>query len=122
MVEKEKDENAEKDVDAKIKETLDIMRDHGLGCGLKIAEIAKLLHPDSLLIVPLYRSCIVVEQSEKEKNEGSCTIRAYGDPHWLGAEIDIEALKSAEFHFIYRVHGDRQGPEIVRIPKDKEKD
>ena len=102
------------DVDEKIKKTLDVMHKHGMGCGNQIAEIARVIHPDALLIVPLYRSCIVVEQSDKEIKDGSCTIHTYADPHWLGREIDIDTLKSEDFHFVYNVCGDRQGAVIKK--------
>ena len=85
-----------------------------MGCGNKIAEIAMLIHPDALLIVPLYRSCIVVEQSDIDTADGGCIIHTYADPHWLGREIDIDNLKSEDFHFIYNVCGDRQGAVITR--------
>lgn len=108
-----------KDVDENVKKFVQEFHTHGMGCGQKIAEIARFLHPDALLIVPLYRSCIVVEQSEQEQVDGSCTVHGYADPHWLGREIDAETLKSDDFHFIYEVHGDRQGPAIVKIEKDQ---
>jgi hypothetical protein len=105
--------NENYDVDPKVNEFMQDFITHGLGCGNKIAEIAKELHPDALVVVPLYRSCIVVEQSEEEKKEGVCTLHSYADPHWLGGEIDIDTLKSDDFHFEFHVRGDRQGPSIV---------
>jgi hypothetical protein len=87
--------------------------DHGLGCGSKIADIAKEMHPDALIVVPLYRSCIVIDQSDEEKKEGVCTLHTYADPHWLGGEIDLDTLKSDDFHFEFCIRGDRQGPAIV---------
>lgn len=114
----EKDEKDKKDVDEKIKEFTKEFHVHGMGCGNKIAEIAKFLHPDALLIVPLYRSCIVVEQSDEDQKEGDCDIHSYSDPHWLGGDIDIETLKSDRFHFVYKVRGDRQGPIITKMTKE----
>ncbi len=104
-----------KDVDEKIKEFTEEFHKHGIGCGQKIVEVAAFLHPDALLIVPLYRSCIVVEQNGQDKKDGSCKIHGYADPHWLGREINIDTLKSEDFHFCYEVHGDREGPAIVKM-------
>jgi hypothetical protein len=115
----EKCECNENDVDQKVNEFMQDFRTHGLGCGSKIAEIAKEIHPDALAIVPLYRSCIVVEQSEEEKKEGVCTLHSYADPHWLGGEIDIDTLKSDDFHFEFCVRGDRQGPAIINKRNDE---
>ena len=89
--------------------------EHGMDCGSKIAELAKDMHPGAIAIIPLYRSCIVIEQSDDEKKEGDCTVHTYADPHWLGGEIEIETLKSEEFHSVYHVQGDRQGPIIAHM-------
>lgn len=101
-------------VEEKIEEVLDEMRENGIGCGIKIANIVKTIHPDALTIVPLYRSCIVVMQSDDEKKAGTCTIHAYADPHWRGQEIDFDTLKNGDFHFQFQVEGDRQGPIIIK--------
>lgn len=109
---KETDENNKK-CDEKVDEFVREHHEHGLGCGSEIANVAKEIHPDALAIVPLYRSCIVIEQSEEEKKDGVCTLHSYADPHWLGGEIDVNTLKSDDFHFEFHVRGDRQGPAIV---------
>lgn len=101
------------DNDEKVNEFMQEFHEHGLGCGDEIANIAKKLHPDALIVIPLYRSCIVIEQSEKEKKEGACTLHSYADPHWMGGEIDVENLKSEQFHREFCIQGDRQGPIIV---------
>lgn len=111
----ERQKKQEKDVDQKIKEFTEKIEEHGMICGQKIAEIAATLHPGALIIVPLYRSCIVVEQNEQDKKEGSCKIHGYADPHWLGREISVDTLKSEDFHFYYKVQGYREGPEIVKM-------
>jgi hypothetical protein len=111
--------NENDDVDPKVNEFMEDFRTHGLGCGRKIAEIAKEMHPGALAVVPLYRSCIVVEQSEEEKKEGVCTLHSYADPHWLGGEIDADTLKSDDFHFEFYVRGDRQGPAIINKKNDE---
>ena len=95
--------------------------EHGIGCGKKIATIAKEIHPDALIILPLYRSCIVIAQSEEEKKEGVCTLHSYANPHWCGEEIDIETLKSHMFHFEFLVQGDRQGPVIINKNHSEDK-
>ncbi len=110
------------DKNEKIDKFTKTFHDHGIGCGNKIADIAKEIHPNALATVPLYRSCIVIEQSEEERNEGVCTLHAYADPHWLGGEIDIDTLKSDDFHFEFRVRGDRQGPMIVNMSHPEEDD
>ena len=110
--------------DDKNKDIEDITKEfceHGLGCGKDIAAIAKEIHPGALIILPLYRSCIVIEQSEEEKKEGVCTLHSYAVPHWCGEEINMETLKSDMFHYEFAVQGDRQGPVILRKNCDNEK-
>lgn len=97
-----------------VKEFMKDFRSRGLGCGAKIADVAKEIHPNALAIVPLYRSCIVIEQSKEEKKDGVCTLHSYADPHWLGGEIDVDTLKSDDFHFEFCIQGDRQGPTILK--------
>lgn len=63
-----------KDVD---KEFTNVFHTHGMGCGIKIAEIVKTIHSGAMIIIPLYRSCLVVEQSDEDLKEGDCTIHAY---------------------------------------------
>lgn len=106
------------DCDENVDEFMGEFHEHGLECGEKIANIAKELHHNALVIVPLYRSCIVIEQSDKEKADGACTMHSYADPHWLGRDIDIETLKSSEFHFELLIKGDRQGA-IIQEDEDK---
>jgi hypothetical protein len=106
----DKNENADK----KVNEFVKSFHTHGIGCGTEIAEIAKEIHPDALAIVPLYRSCIVIEQSDEEKKDGMCTIHSYADPHWMDGDIDADTLKSDDFHFEFVVQGDRQGPTILK--------
>lgn len=103
----------------KVEEFMKTFQQHGIGCGSKIAEVAKEIHPNALTIVPLYRSCIVIEQSEEEKIDGKCTIHSYADPHWLGGEINSDTLKLEDFHFEFIVRGDRQGPSILKKNCDK---
>jgi hypothetical protein len=101
------------DVNEKIKKFAQESHEHGLTCGNEIANVAKEIHPNALAIVPLYRSCIVIEQNKEENEKGIAIIHAYGDPHWLGGEIDLENLKSGRFHQEFYVQGDREGPSIV---------
>lgn len=108
-----KDDN-DKKVNEKVNEFVKEFHNHGLGCGDKIANIAKEIHPNALVVVPLYRSCIVIEQSEEEKKDGVCTLHSYADPHYLGGDIDLESLKSERFHYEFCVQGDRQGPVILK--------
>lgn len=121
--EKENMEKIEEDADQReVEKFAEEFHKHGIGCGREIAKIAMLIHPNDATIVPLYRSCIVVEQSKEEEEEGIALIHAYADPHWLGEDIDLETLKSDRFHKVFYVHGLREGPEIVPMipPKDKE--
>lgn len=108
MCEIDRDNDTMKEVD----EFVDGFVIHGLECGNEIATIAKELHPDAVAIIPLYRSCLVVEQNDKDKKEGMCTMHGYSDPHWCGKELDIETLQSDEFHVMFIVQGRREGPEI----------
>lgn len=107
-------ESVDEKADEKVEKFMKTFREHGLGCGVKIADTVKEIHPDALAIVPLYRSCIVVVQSEEEKKDGVCTLHSYADPHWMGADIDVATLKLDDFHFEFIVQGDRQGPAILK--------
>jgi hypothetical protein len=106
-------------VDAKLAEFAKEHQEHGLQCGLKIADMAKKIHPQAIVVIPLYRSCIAVVRGDKEQKEGTAIIHAYADPHWLGEDISIEALKSDRFHKIFFVQGLREGPVIIPV-KDEE--
>lgn len=86
--------------------------EQGIECGLVISGLVKELHPDAIAIVPLYRSCIVIDQSDEDKKEGIAVIHAYADPHWLGKDIRVDTLQSDDFHSKFVVQGLREGPEI----------
>ena len=83
------------------------------GIGREICRLAKVIHPDCIAVVPLYMSCIVIMQSEEEKDEGICTIHAYSDPNWLGEDINIQTLKKEDFHTEFKIKGQRSSPELV---------
>ena len=108
-------DQCDEDKDEKIQKFVKDFHGHGLGCGLEISKLAREKHPDAIAIVPLYRSCIVVEQSDEDKKEGVATIHAYADPHWMGGDITIETLRSDDFHTKFVVQGLRHGPEICMV-------
>ena len=103
----------QKDAENKVEGFVQEFHKHGMGCGLEIAKVVKDIHPNAIAIVPLYRSCIVIEQTEKDKTEGVCGIHAYADPHWLGRDITAEELQSDDFHSKFMIQGLREGPEVV---------
>ena len=104
-----------KDKDQKLEKFVQEFHEHGLGCGLEISKLAKEMHPNAIAIVPLYRSCVVIEQNDEDKKEGVATIHAYADPHWLGREITVEDLRSDDFHTKFVIQGYRHGPEICLV-------
>lgn len=108
-----------KEGDKVVDKFVEEFHDHGLGCGNKIATLAKEIHPNAIAIIPLYRSCIVVEQSDNDKKEGVCILHGYADPHWLGGEIDIDNLQRSDFHARFVVQGHREGPGIYLENADK---
>ena len=120
--EKEKKEEGEEEDIAQIKveKAVAEFHKHGIGCGHEIAKVAREIHPNATVIVPLYRSCIVVEQSKEQEAEGIAIIHAYADPHWLGDDIEFETLKSDRFHKIFYVRGLREGPEIILMDNNKD--
>ncbi len=101
--------------DEKINEFVQEFHEHGIGCGLEISKLAREMHPNAIAIVPLYRSCVAIEQSDEEKKEGVATMHAYADPHWMGGDITIEALQSEDFHAKFSIQGQRQGPEVCLV-------
>lgn len=106
------EENKVNSKDNELNEVLDKFHKHGLQCGDEISKLAMIMHPDAICVIRLYRSCIVVVQSEEEKNTGDCTIHTYADPHWMGEEISIDTLSSNEFHSELKIYGHRSGPNI----------
>lgn len=111
--------DARDNVEAKITEFVQEHHEHGIQCGLKIANLVKEIHPRAIAVIPLYRSCIAVEQGDKEYQDGNAIIHAYADPHWLGGEIDIETLKSDRFHKIFYMQGLREGPGIIPMNNEE---
>lgn len=116
------DVKEEKDVDKRVDKFVEEFHEHGLGCGNKIATLTKEMHPNAIAIIPLYRSCIVIEQSDDEKKDGICILHGYADPHWLGGEITIEDLQRKDFHARFIVQGRREGPGIYLENTDKDPD
>lgn len=100
-------------------QVLEEMHKIGIDCGREIARLAKVIHPDYMIAIPLYRSCIVIMQSEEEKDKGICTVHSYADPHWLGEEVDIETLKKEDFHTEFKIIGQRSSPELVYEKNEK---
>lgn len=94
---------------------------HGIGCGQEIAEVVADMHPFAVTVIPLYRSCIVVEQNGDNEEEGIAIIHTYADPHWLGEDINVETLKSDRFHKVLLVQGLREGPEITPMECEESK-
>jgi hypothetical protein len=112
------DKTSEKETsekDEKINEFVQEFHEHGIGCGLEISKLARDMHPNAITIIPLYRSCVVIEQSDEEKKEGVATMHAYADPHWMGGDITIEALQSEDFHSKFSIQGQRHGPEVCLV-------
>ncbi len=101
--------------DEKINEFVKEFHEHGIGCGLEISKLAREIHPNAVAIVPLYRSCVVIEQSDEEKKEGVATMHAYADPHWMGGDITIRTLQSEDFHAKFVIQGQRHGPEVCLV-------
>jgi len=75
--------------------------------------VVKQLHPDAKLIIPLYRSALVVPPQTKEEIErGSCKIILYHDPHWVGHD-KITTQNLPQFKEIIGVHGQCSGPDLT---------
>lgn len=81
--------------------------------GEKIAHLAGELHPDALLIVPLYRSAVVVlPKNEEEQERGSMSLVLYHDPRWMGAD-DITTENLPRFKNNLKIWGQRSGPDLT---------
>jgi hypothetical protein len=106
-------------VETKLTEFMQEHHEHGIQCGLKIANLVKEIHPNAVAVIPLYRSCIAIVQKDKEYQDGTAVIHAYADPHWLGGEIDIETLKSDRFHKAFYVQGLREGPVVIPVNNEE---
>lgn len=119
MITEINDVKEEKGVDGRVEKFAEEFHEHGLGCGNKISELVKKMHPGAIAIIPLYRCCIVIEQSEEDKKEGVCILHGYADPHWLGGEIDVENLQRKDFHTRFIVQGHREGPGIYLENSDE---
>lgn len=116
MCEIDRDSGTTKDMEDLIQDKVEKFTEkfhrHGLECGQEIAKVAKEMHPNAIAIIPLYRSCVVIEQGDMEKRNGIATIHSYADPHWLGRDIDKDTLMSDHFHTKFIIQGYREGPEI----------
>lgn len=87
------------------------MADNGLKSGRQIARLAKALHPKALLIVPLYRSCFVIQrQSQADQRRGAATCILYHDPQWMGDSRSKARLK--KYKEVLTFFGQRSGPEL----------
>lgn len=95
-----------------VEKFMEKFHEHGIECGLVISELVRKIHPGAIAIVPLYRSCVVIEQSDVDKKEGIAVVHAYADPHWLGRDITVDTLQSDDFHSKFVVQGLREGPQI----------
>lgn len=89
-----------------------LFSDMGKECGKDIVTVAKKLHPDALFMLPVYRGCIVVlKQEDWEIERGSCTIKLYHDPHWMGEELNEETLPCYSNEL--RIFGQRSGHDLL---------
>lgn len=99
----------------KVEKFVQEFHEQGIGCGLEISKLAREMHPNAIAVVPLYRSCVVIEQSDEEKKDGNVTMHTYADPHWLGGNITIETLQFEDFHAKFIIKGMREGPEVILV-------
>jgi len=88
------------------------MYKRGMTCGRRIAEIARQLHPNAVLIHPLYRSAVVILP---EQEEDEFKIIFYGDPHADGKEITPETV--AEMKREITLTGGRYFPSTIYLDK-----
>ena len=78
----------------------------GMGAeqGKAIAEIAKELHKNSPIIMPVYRGCVVIP---RQSYTGTLELILYHDPEWLGRDLNADTLP--EFRNDLAIHGQRSG-------------
>jgi len=108
---KQTNQNKMKDT---FKEINKLFEEMGAECGAEITKVAKKLHPDALLFLPLYRGCMVVlKQEDWEVKRGSCTIKLYHDPHWMGHE-EITEENLPMFSETLQIFGQRSGADLVK--------
>lgn len=73
--------------------------------------VIRKMHPKALLIVPLYRSALVVEKPTPEEEErGSVRLIIYHDPGWMGEKTTPKNLTRHSWE-IY-LAGQRNGPDV----------
>ncbi len=100
------------EVEKMVDEFMEVMGKRGNKKGERIAGVAAELHPDALLIVPLYRSAVVVlPKNEEEQERGSMSLVLYHDPQWLGAD-DITTENLPRFKHVLQIWGQRSGPDV----------
>lgn len=80
----------------------------GMNTGDMISELAGKIHPKARIVIPLYRSCLVILPNKR----GDCRIIAYHDPAWMGHDVTIDTLRN--FKQVYIIQGQRSGPDIIR--------
>jgi hypothetical protein len=69
-----------------------------------IMKVAKKLHPDAVLIIPLYRSCLVILPKESPNHPQQ--IIAYHDPQWAGDKITKQRLPFYRQDYVFTGHRD----------------
>ena len=89
------------------------MEEAGLEAGEYIAKRVEELHPNALLIIPLYRSCLVVLPKE---DPNRVDMVFYGDPHWRNRDITLENLEDERTEI--SIVGSRSYPRIYANGED----
>lgn len=115
MAETTLDEEEEKQ--KQLNEVIKQMKANGLGCGDEIAQMALEIHPGCTAI-PLYRGAMVIEQGVPQ--EGAITLHFYHDPHWMGDELTVDALRRYKTGVLV-ITGQRSGANVF-VPKDNKAD
>lgn len=90
-----------------------VMQPRGVASGRQIARLAKQRHANTLCVVPLYRSALVILRPEgKLKQRGAVEIVLYHDPCWMGEKRTKTNLGKFKEHVV--VYGRRSGPDILK--------
>jgi len=79
----------------------------GTSSGDEITKLAVQLHPDPILVWPLYRSCIIIP---KQEVDGDLTVIGYHDPSWMGDDRTVENLP--RYRETFTIRGQRSGVEF----------
>jgi hypothetical protein len=101
------------EIDEELAKVFEYMRKNGVKTGQELMKLAKEMHSDTTIItaIPLYRSCLLIEQTDELRENGQCILHFYHDPEWMGETVTKETL--VKYYKKIIVQGQRSGADLL---------